>query len=278
MDTRFWGPSGWKLLHLITMELHRNTSRSEQIFKWFQLLPYVLPCKYCRASLQDYYNKEPLTHTIMKSPDTFGHWLYNIHNRVNNKLRKQGLLSKPNPSWSSVETYYKTLHATLCTSPLIGWDFLSSIAYTTPSKHTKSVPLPGYSGSDMKMRNKFNMLTREERIEKLRAWWNLIPSILPCAKWRAAWKSSSPPLEEGRDAVADWLWDLEESVCLKLKCPTPHSSLPALKHEMSAFESSCSSSSGLKKSTCRTLRAARRRAVLTRRRKRIQQDGGAVVL
>jgi hypothetical protein len=38
MDTRFWGPSGWKLLHLIAAE---PTKDPTAVLEWFGLLEYV---------------------------------------------------------------------------------------------------------------------------------------------------------------------------------------------------------------------------------------------
>lgn len=260
MDTRFWGPSGWRLLHLIAADT-LDDARREHTFQWFQLLPFVLPCKYCRASLQEYYDEQPLTIDMLKSPETFGRWLYDIHNRVNEKLRKQKLLKAPNPSWPTIRAHYQRLHRSLCdTSPLLGWDFMASVAYTTPACRYRPSPMPHAPSGPMspETKNRYNLMTRDERIAKLRAWWNLLPSILPCAAWRRAW-AGNPPLEKGRHAVNAWMWRLEESVCSKLQCPTPHDSLPALKEEMSAFESACASKTHRNAKTCRARRRTLRR-------------------
>ena len=57
MDTRFWGPSGWQLLHSITNKYPNNPDKLEkdayEIF--FKSLPFILPCIYCRNSLTEYY-------------------------------------------------------------------------------------------------------------------------------------------------------------------------------------------------------------------------------
>ena len=269
MDTRFWGPSGWKLLHLIAASPHKHP---QKVFEWFTLLPYVLPCKFCRASLQEYYEALPLTLDIVrgqgKGNTSFSRWLYDIHNMVNDKLREQGLLKTPNPSWSTVHDLYDSMQAALCeTTPMVGWDFFASIAYTTPTKGIASKPMPIPAGltPTMEDRNRYNLLTPAERRAKLKAWWKLTPSILPCQAWRSAWNHcvEEAPLTKGRGPVSCWLWSIEESVCSSLKCPTPHASLPNLKYEMAAFESACT----MKKSTCRTRRQAQRRTVLTRRKR-----------
>lgn len=284
MDTRFWGPSGWKLLHLVATAPVAHPSK---VLRWFELLPYVLPCKYCRYSLSEYYEKLPLTLATVKSPSAFSRWAYEIHNMVNDKLRSQGLLKTPNPPYEEVHRLYKAMAKTACDSPMVGWDFLASIAYTTPTKGIVSKPMGDIPSGPLTLalQNRYNVLSKQDRIDALKEWWSLIPSILPCLPWRSAWLKAvslknpmgtqalkkNPPLNQGRGPVSCWLWDLESSVCSCLKCPTAHQSLPALKSELSAFESSCGTAK--KRRTCRAKRAEKRKAALTRR----VQMGGALV-
>ena len=75
MDTRWFGPSGWELFHLIAF-------RSPHPDDVLNQMKDVLPCKYCRASTTQYVHDHPLR----GDP---GKWLYEIHNMVNNKLRTQ---------------------------------------------------------------------------------------------------------------------------------------------------------------------------------------------
>ena len=98
MDTRFWGPSGWKILHIITYGYPTNpTVEDKQHYGlFFNSLKYILPCKYCRNSLTKFYKQIPIEENL-ESRDTLTLWIYNIHNKVNNKLRKQGLIKTPNP-------------------------------------------------------------------------------------------------------------------------------------------------------------------------------------
>jgi hypothetical protein len=279
MDTRFWGPSGWKLLHLIAQDPIRTPQHARRVLEWFSLLEYVLPCKYCRASFHDYIRQQPLTLEIVMDSTRFSRWVYDIHNRVNAKLRGQGLLTTPDPEWGSVSAEYQRLYEGLCDkSPLLGWDFMTSIAYTTPTADYKPIPMADmpeeWTGSekarlDVSVRNRYNLLTYRERLIPLRRWWELYPSILPCAGWRRAWThaaSSPPPLQKGRDAVLRWMWRVEEAVCSSLQCATPHDSLPSLQKEMSAFESGCSLVRNGK--TCRS-RKMRLRRTLRRRRTRV---------
>jgi len=272
MDTRFWGPSGWKLLHLTATA---PVVHPTKVLRWFELLPYVLPCKYCRYSLSEYYEKLPLTLATVKSQSAFSRWMYDIHNMVNDKLRSQGLLKTHNPPYEEVHRLYTTMAKNACDSPMVGWDFLASVAYTTPTKGIVSKPMPDIPSHSLTLseQNRYNVLPKSARIAALKEWWSLIPASLPCLEWRAAWSKTSknPPLTAGRGPVSCWLWDLESSVCSCLKCPTAHQSLPALKSELSAFESSCGTAK--KRRTCRAKRAEKRKAALTRR----VQMGGALV-
>ena len=275
MDTRFWGPSGWALLHLIAAD-PTVKNRQKEVLRFFTLLPYVLPCKYCRASLSDYYNLQPLTTDTLKDATTFSRWLYDIHNRVNAKLRGQGLLTQPNPSWTSVHAKYKKQQKGLCdSSPLLGWDFMTSVAFTTPALNYKAVPMqdtPEEPVTDLASRNRYNLLMREERISALQEWWSLIPAILPCPAWRASWieaqkEKDQIPLDEGREPAMQWMWAVEEQVCQGLRCPPPHESLLFLKKTMKVYESSCglSTSKSKKAKTCRRNKA-RSKAKASRKR------------
>lgn len=279
MDTRFWGPSGWRLLHLIAM-----APATPQVEEWFSLLQYVLPCKYCRASFSDYLDAQPLTTEIRKSPQKFSRWMYEIHNRVNAKLRGQGVLTQADPSWPSVKAHFQGLYTDLCKGlPFLGWDFMTSVAFTTPAADYVPAPMPDapenpadWSDLDEKTQNRYNLLTRAERLRYLAAWWRLIPSILPCARWRKSWAAAmarhgQPPLAAGRGPVLRWMWRIEEDVCAGLRCPTPHRSLSGLRREVYAFSSGCATQK--RGVTCRARREKRREHFQTRR----QQRGGGLV-
>lgn len=274
MDTRFWGPSGWCLLHLIAA--NPNQPNKPAVKEWMELLEFILPCKYCRASFHDYTNLQPLTIATVGNRDAFSKWLYTIHNRVNAKLRGQGLLTAEDPSWTSVRDRFYKMQTGLCSGkPFIGWDFMTSIAYSTPAADYIPVPMADTPeeplSTDLRIRNRYNLLTRAERLKVLKRWWELIPSILPCSVWRSAWVSARQnagpiPLARGREAVLRWIWQVEEHVCDGLKCPTPHDSLPAMKQEVSAFESSCGRSK--RGQTCRTRKHRQRRLALSLRKRR----------
>jgi hypothetical protein len=247
--------------------------RKADVKEWFELLEFVLPCKFCRASFHDYIYDDPLTDETIANTELFGNWVYRVHNRVNAKLRDQGLLTKPNPTWRSVRARYEELYKTICAEQL-GWDFLVSVAYATPGPRSPSSPLPLPKGitvtdaSNKAERNRYNLLTWDERLQYLKRWWRLIPSILPCPEWRRSWKKAyaecgEPPLAEGRAAVMRWMWRIEDAVCSCLRCPTPHASHPDLCRRVAAYESGCS-----KAKRARTCRKHKTNRLQTKTRRR----------
>lgn len=80
MDVSFWGPSGWELLHLITV----TTGGLKEKKELFSTLGEVLPCKYCRQSAQQFLKEE-------EPQNNLAVWLYDFHDKVNEKLHQQHL-------------------------------------------------------------------------------------------------------------------------------------------------------------------------------------------
>jgi hypothetical protein len=129
MDTRYWGPSAWQLFHLIAF---RSPSPADVLND----MKDVLPCKFCRASTTEFVNKHPPTQPYDK-------WLYDIHNRVNHKLRTQCAEDPsvidpgPNPEFEEVKARYANMKPVA----VPGRDFLMAIAYNfpaTPEPHDMS--------------------------------------------------------------------------------------------------------------------------------------------
>lgn len=122
MDTRFWGPSGWQLIHLIAF-------RSPNPQEFLLMVKDILPCRFCRESTAQYTKELPM----MK--DT-GKWSYELHNKVNNKLRTQckddPAVIDPgaDPSFEEVKQKYMSMKPT----SVPGRDFLFSIAVNYPEE------------------------------------------------------------------------------------------------------------------------------------------------
>ena len=179
MDTKFWGPSGWKLLHTIAFnELKDKASIKE----FFELIPFILPCKFCRASMSEYMDEDPVD---VSSRLALSKWLWRIHNKVNDKLRGQGLLKTKNPSFDTVAKMYDNVEV------FEGWDFLFSIAENHPySKFTKSLPMEGCPSKILceKDKNRWNTMTPDERFNKYVDFWKVLGKVLP-EPWRTSWNS-----------------------------------------------------------------------------------------
>ena len=269
MDTRFWGPSGWRLLHLISFAVAEGGVAKEKARRSFELLPYVLPCKFCRASLTDYYAADP----IPSNAADFPQWLYRIHNRVNGKLRDQKLLEAADPAWEEIEKRYSAWLAAPCSKRrMVGWDFLFSVAFTTPCPAVPTAPMPKAPPlSALKtpaLRNRWAVIKREERLPFIKEWWRLLPDILPFKEWRDAWLSvvpAVPSLQRGRKAITAWLYAAEKAVCAALKEETPHDSFTGLCSELAVFSSNCGKRSKRTR-TCRAQRSSVRKTLKTRGR------------
>jgi hypothetical protein len=92
-NTKVWGPAGWLFLHCIAQNYpwEPDNSKKEAYYKFFKILGEILPCRYCRESYQQFIN-EPCTKlddSVLKNRKTMVTWLYNVHNKVNEKLAKQ---------------------------------------------------------------------------------------------------------------------------------------------------------------------------------------------
>jgi Erv1 / Alr family len=274
MDTRFWGPSGWRLLHFIAFAA--PTLNRHHLHLFFETLPYVLPCKFCRASLTDYYTTDP----IPTDANEFANWLYRIHNRVNGKLREQKLIKHKDPSWQEVKQRYEKWMKEACTQrTMMGWDFLYSVAYTTPCKDVTSTPIPGSPPNihTPELRNRWNTMTIAERLPKLKQWWMSLPHVLPFPTWRLAWHKMVPRIPHlscGRKDVTEWLYRAEKAMCQELKETAPHDSFDGLCTELNAFASGCGKIKTHKVKTCRAKKTLKRKSLDRNRTRKYVATGG----
>ena len=220
MDTRFWGPSGWRLLHTISFG-YRPAYDKKAMKIFFETLPFVLPCKFCRSSLTEYMNKLPLG-PALHSKETLSKWLWKIHNEVNAKLRSQDLPTAEDPPFSSVEKYYTELLETGCTrTEFPGWDFLFSIADFHPMARAslKSVPMAGAPHCDtlktIEEKNQWNCLKADERLPFYKLFWLSLGLVLPFQEWRQTWNRYGLFKEHHlatREETMKWLWSVRCSM------------------------------------------------------------------
>jgi hypothetical protein len=262
MDTRFWGPSGWRLLHMIAEGPNANKNQT-----FWSMLPLVLPCKFCRASLTEYYKALP----IPTRQEDYSEWLYNIHNLVNQKLRDQGQRLPPDPPYDLVQEQYAQLLGQGCSrTEFPGWDFLFSVADNHPdSSPSRPMPdAPTVMPKSLEERNKYNLLTPRERKDALRKFWESIPAVLPFQEWKAAWKTHAPPLNkavQSRRSAMSWLWTIRCGMDGDLQTMGA-TNFYGLCKRIATHRSGCSKS--LRAKTCRRIQhAGSKKAVKTRRHK-----------
>lgn len=116
MQTSKWGPPTWKAIHAIAHNYNPEIHDPNDYRIFFEKLGKVLPCKYCRISYQDFYRELPIDRYLSCQQD-MAYWMYSMHNKVNNKLRQQGLLETPDPSFESVYQKYEQWRADCASKP-----------------------------------------------------------------------------------------------------------------------------------------------------------------
>lgn len=256
MDTRYWGPSAWRLLHLISFAA--KPSNAKKVAAFFSTIPYILPCKYCRKSFSEYLEADPIPQTAAELPK----WFWRMHKDVNAKLRSQGQKIDPDPSFAAVEKVYDERLGMGCTKTTFeGWEFLFSVAEGHPLSRAAaaSTPIAGHppleTVSDHLEQNRWNILPAEDRWMYYTEFWKLLPDVLPFSEWTVSWKrairSSLPPC---RTKCLKYVWTIRRHMekDLDLLNRTTYSSLCK---EIHAHKSGCSSSTSARQKTCRKKRA-----------------------
>jgi hypothetical protein len=250
MDTKFWGPSGWKFLHLITFSDAIESKAAIRCF--FETLPYVLPCKFCRQSLSEYMKEIPLDTAAPAK------WLWKIHNCVNGKLRSQGLNTEADPPFSVVKKLYTDKFAAGCTKTNFeGWEFLFSIVENHPYSKSATGSLPikdapeHIDPADTLELNRWNMLAPEKRAVFYEQFWNCLPRVLPYPEWKKVWEACDKDWSSRQTAMRT-LWSIRCSMesALQLMNKTNYHSLCK---QLRTHRSGCSKSARAK--TCRKKRS-----------------------
>jgi len=276
MDTRFWGPSGWKLLHLISFDYTYSEKNAHLYAKFFECLPYILPCKFCRASLTDYYRKHPYklndNSDEKMNPDLdLKKWMYTIHNCVNDKLRKQDLQTSSNPKFTDIKRFYDKWKECDWQQHLnTFWDFLFAVAYNHPKEtHLHSKPMPNcppdiYKCTDVCEKNKWNLLSLRDKLYWFNQFWLFLPAVMPGIigiKWNEVQDKNPPTLKCRRSTLA-WLWRMRCRLDTRFKDP-----YTAICKKIEGYSSDC----GRKKNTytCRRRFLGKRERSKTRRRLKI---------
>ena len=267
MDTKFWGPGAWKLLHMASFQY--NPSQKDDMKTFLYLLPFVLPCKFCRKSLTEYYAVDPPT-AALESRGQLSRWMWRIHNRVNNKLRSQGQNVPPNPPYGTakgVEQMYKEYLSQGCSETMFpGWELLFSILDNHPfSKEGRATKPFEYDESKVDIdiendieKNRYNLLTPDERMMYIISFFKVLPAILPYREWTLAWNKAAAgsggrveEIGKGRRQALAWLWKIRSALEREFELKNKDTFLGVCS-TVAAHRSGCSKSNRAR--TCRRSR------------------------
>ena len=216
MDTRFWGPSGWQLLHLVA---EANPPKARD---FFASIPTILPCKFCRQSSAEFLREHPVRKPYDK-------WLYAFHNKVNAKLRGQAeedprvIVPPPNPSFEEVkERYAGYLAREPCAPP--GLDFLLTIAYNY----------------------KFTEIENKDNV--YRTFFGLLADVYPYPNLRTILQENPIEIEH----VFRWMYGVAEKLCAATGASHMLSSYHGLTQRLAFYKSGCAKKTYRGK-TCRKI-------------------------
>jgi hypothetical protein len=197
MDTRFWGPPGWKLLHQIAYQYPKEPTPQDKLEYgiFYSNLANVLPCKYCRNSYSKYIKNLPVD-GFLDSRHKLTEWVYLIHNKVNGKLRHQGFLDTPNPTFKEINDKYAGCENIKCQLP--GWDFIYSIVFNYSKENPAPVQAAGY-------------LT----------FFTYLGKVIPCPEYRKYYNElfSKDPVEKHlitQESLLKWLYNINCQINSKL--------------------------------------------------------------
>ena len=251
MDTRFWGPPAWKLLHSIAAGYDASPVMRKNMELFLEVLPYVLPCKFCRASLTEHYARLPFQDALASRTD-LERWMYKIHNLVNKNLEAQGQRILTPPTFRDTQEVYRQM---IKLDMFPSWDFLFAVAFIYPPQ-TKETPMPdapiicpvGTADCD---RNRWNKLPTGKRLQRWMEFWKVLPGILPeqwRTAWISAWKEAHPSFTSRKAAIAS-IW--------RLRCAYESNKEDPYKNvcDRLTFHASGCGQSGPQTRTCRALRS-----------------------
>jgi hypothetical protein len=241
MDTTFWGPPAWILLHTIAYNYVPTELNKETYRLFFENLQNILPCIYCRASYIEYISYEPIKLHLDSSKD-LSLWLYKIHNLVNDKLRSQNLLKWENPSFEDIYKRYSDANEaiercqTRCQS-IMGWNFLYCIAFVFPENGRTEAQTSHYNG----YHTFFNTLAQ------------VLPEKGGYQDMYNQYLKKYPILEylESREKLKKWIYNLESVLNnkLKIKCEE----FAKIEDEIENYRAGCDSIKSDLKPTCRRI-------------------------
>ena len=91
MSKSVWGPATWSMLHCLVLKLKDETPKEtiEYVKDIILSICYNLPCPYCAAHARSVIEKSD--YTRINDLLTLKVFIFNFHNKVNEKLKKQNM-------------------------------------------------------------------------------------------------------------------------------------------------------------------------------------------
>ena len=122
MNTWIWGPPTWKLLHTLAFRAPSSTATrttgaecASDIAAFILTLQDVLPCVYCRVSLEHFlrllHMRFGRTLRDVVADGDFARWMYDLHELVNDKLNKQALVVNVDATTAATNAARRQLQA-----------------------------------------------------------------------------------------------------------------------------------------------------------------------
>lgn len=117
MLTTIWGPPIWHFLHTMSFNypVEPTTTQKQQYRQFILSLQNILPCGKCRKNLQKNLAKHPLMAKHMQSRDSFSRYIYQLHEVVNEMLKKKSCLT-----YDQVRDRYENFRARCLKDPKTG--------------------------------------------------------------------------------------------------------------------------------------------------------------
>jgi len=116
-QNNIWGPHLWTILHSLGERLKGNSLEETRL--WSGLLSslrYSLPCPQCKKHYSDYYITHPISDIRI--------WLYNLHNEVNNRIEKKGIVIEQLSEYSKpfhFTHHYSFIYKHMIFALRVGW-------------------------------------------------------------------------------------------------------------------------------------------------------------
>ena len=241
MDTTFWGPPAWVLLHSIAFNYVPNELNRETYRLFFENLQNILPCIYCRASYIEYISYVPISQFLDSSKE-LSLWLYQIHNLVNDKLRKQGLIKWQDPSFEEIYKRYSDSNDAIdrcqlrCHS-IMGWNFLYCIGFVFPENGRTAAQTSHYNGYYIFFNTLAKVLPKKGGYNDMYNRYLQENSILDNL--------------ESRDKLKKWIYNLEITInnTQKVNCDE----FAKIEDEIELYRAGCDGLKGDLKPTCRRI-------------------------